>query len=173
MNIKTLLKVKYVLFPALGIICIFFAENVTFMLPYLLGGAMTIVGALIGFSYFQEKRFLEKQSDELAYGIIMFIMGIAFLMKGSNALEAIGITWAIIGIRKASKSLIWAIRKIYDKEHFLVPIVEFLVRITLALLLLFNPVEKFTNHVVILGLELIAVSIPFTRLFPRTREKSM
>lgn len=173
MNIKTLLKVKGVLFPVLGIICIFFAENVTFILPYLLGGAMTIVGALIGFSYFQEKRFLEKQSDELAYGIIMFIMGIAFLMKGSNALEAIGITWAIIGIRKASKSLSWAIRKIYDKKHFIVPIVEFLVRIILALLLLFNPLEKFTNHVVILGLELIAVSIPFTKLFPRTREVPM
>lgn len=65
MNIKKLLKVKCILFPALGIICIFFAENVMFVLPYLLGGAMTIVGTLIGLSYFQEKRFLEKQSDEL------------------------------------------------------------------------------------------------------------
>lgn len=59
----------------------------------------------------------------------------------------------------------WAIRKIYNKKHFIVPIVEFLIRIILALLLLFNPLGKFTNHVVILGLELIVVSIPFTKLF--------
>ncbi|MGN1192398.1 MAG: DUF308 domain-containing protein [Dorea sp.] len=173
MNIKTMLKVKYILFPALGIICIFFAENVTFVLPYLLGGAMIIVGALIGLSYFQEKRFLEKQSDELAYGIIMFIMGIAFLIKGSDALETIGITWAIIGIRKAAKSLNLAIRQIYSKKHFITLIVEFLIRITLALLLLFNPLEKFSKHVVILGLELIVISIPFTKFFSRITDLSM
>ena len=90
----------------------------------------------------------------------MFIMGTAFLIKGSDALEAIGITWAIIGIRKAAKSLNCAIRQFYSKKYFMALIVEFSVRITLALLLLFNPLEKFSKHLFILGLELITVSIP-------------
>ena len=71
---------------------------------------MVLVGTLMVVSYFKEKKFFEKQADELAYSIMMFIMGVAFLLKGSNSLEALGITWAIIGIRKASKSLNVAIR---------------------------------------------------------------
>ena len=61
---------------------------------------MVLVGTLMLVSYFKEKKFFEKQADELAYSIMMFIMGIAFLLKGSSSLEALGITWAIIGIRK-------------------------------------------------------------------------
>ena len=53
---------------------------------------MVLVGVLMVLNYFQEKMFLEKQSDEFSYGIIMFSMGTAFLIKGSDALGAIGIT---------------------------------------------------------------------------------
>ena len=171
-KMKTILKVKSILFPFIGVICILFSDKVTFLLPYLLGSAMVLVGVLMVASYFQEKKFLEKQSDELAYSIMIFIMGIAFLLKGTNSLEALGITWAIIGIRKASKSLNGAIRQFfYRKKHFVVLMVEFLIRISLALLLLFNPLEKLSNHVIILGLELIAISIPFAKLFPYTRDE--
>ena len=38
----------------------------------------------------------------------------------------------------------------------------FLARITLALLLLFDPFEKVSAHIMILGMALIAVSIRFT-----------
>ena len=76
-----------------------------------------------------------------------------------------GTTWAIIGIRKASKSLERAIRQIHAKEHFIAPVVEFFLRITLALILLFDPSEKFSTHVAILGLELIATSIRFSKNF--------
>lgn len=99
-KMNRILKVKSILFPSLGLICIFFSDRVTLLLPYLLGSAMVLVGTLMVVSYFKEKKFFEKQADELAYSIMMFIMGIAFLLKGSSSLEALGITWAIIGIRK-------------------------------------------------------------------------
>lgn len=37
----------------------------------------------------------------------------------------------------------------------------FLIRITLALLLLFDSLEKLSTHIVILGLELVATNIRF------------
>lgn len=129
---------------------------------------MVIVGVLIGISYLHGRRFLNQHSDELAYGVVMSIMGIAFIIQGANALGPLGTTWAIIGIRKASKSLNKAIKQIYMKKHFLASIVEFLIRISLALILLFDPFEKFSTHVVILGLELIATSFQFTKSFPPT-----
>ena len=173
-KMNRILKVKSILFPFLGAICILFADKISCFLPYLLGSAMVLVGVLMVIIYFQEKKFLEKQSDELAYSIMILIMGIAFLFKGINSLEALGITWAIIGIRKASKSLNGAIWQLfYRKKHFIVPLVEFLIRIMLSLLLLFNPIEKFSNHVIILGLELIAISIPFARLFSGTIDEPL
>ena len=67
--------------------------------------------------------------------------------------------------RKASKSLGRAIQQIDAKEHFIAPIMEFLLRITLALILLFDPFEKFSTHIAILGLELIVTSIRFSKNF--------
>ena len=39
---------------------------------------------------------------------------------------------------------------------------EFLIRLTLSVLLLLDPMGKFETHVLILGLELIAVSLRLT-----------
>ena len=158
---KNLIKVKSFIFPILGISCIIWTEHVVRVLPYLLGSAMVIDGLLIGISCFQDKHFLNHDSEELVHGIVMFIMGFAFIIQGENSLGPIGITWSIIGIRKASKSLNQAIQQIYMKEQFIVPLMGFLIRISLALLLLFDSFEKLSTHIVILGLELIATSIRF------------
>ncbi|MGN0153862.1 MAG: DUF308 domain-containing protein [Lachnospiraceae bacterium] len=158
---KNLIKAKPYIFPVIGIICILWAEYVVRVLPYLLGSAMVIDGLLIGISCFQDKCFLNHDSEELVYGIVMFIMGVAFIIQGVNSLGPIGTTWAIIGIRKASKSLNQAIQQIYMKKQFVASFIAFLVRITLALLLLFDSLEKLSTHVVILGLELVATSVRF------------
>lgn len=156
---KLLSNVKYFLFPVLGVIFILFAEHITLILPYLLGISMVLVGILMGIGHFQNKRFLDLDSTELTYGIILFVMGVAFIIQGANSLGPLGTTWAVIGLFKASKSLNQAIHQIYIKKGFIAPAAEFLIRITLALLLLFDPFEKFSTHIIILGLELIAISI--------------
>ena len=158
---KNFIKIKPFIFPIIGIIFILWAEHIVRVLPYLLGSAMVIDGLLIGISCFQDKHFLNHDSEELVYSIVMFIMGIAFIIQGVNSLGPIGTTWAIIGIRKASKSLNQAIQQIYMKKQFVASLIAFLIRITLALLLLFDSLEKLSMHVVILGLELVATSIRF------------
>lgn len=156
---KNFVKIKPFIFPIVGIICILWADHVVRVLPYLLGSAMVIDGSLIGINSLQDKHFLNHDSEELVYGIVMLIMGVAFIIQGVNSLGPIGTTWAIIGIRKASKSLNQAIQQIYMKKKFVTPFIAFLIRITLALLLLFDSLEKLSTHIVILGLELVVTSI--------------
>lgn len=151
------------LFPIVGIVCVLFSAYVTICLPYLLGGAMVLVGLAHCVFYFRDKRYLAANSTELARGLILLIMGIVFILQGSKSLGPMGTTWAIIGIRKASRSLDKAVQSMHQKEHSAAPLLLFFVRITLALLLLFDPFEKFSTHIMILGLELIAVSIRFTK----------
>ena len=159
---KRMMAILGCLFPIIGAVCIFFPEYVTKGLPYLLGGAMAVDGAAHIAIYIQSKPLSDDRSDQLARGLVLLIMGCAFMLQGARSLGAIGITWSIIGIRKASKSLSEMIRRIRHKEHFLSSLLLFLARITLALLLLFDPFEKVSAHIMILGMELIAVSIRFT-----------
>ena len=159
MAAKLVENIRNIVFPILGVVFILFSDHVTRILPYLLGGAMVLASILWGINAFQNQNLVREHSEELTYSIILMIMGVAFIVQGSNALGAIGTTWAMIGIGKASKSLKQVFYRLCQKQHFAIPMIEFLLRMTLALLLLFHPFEKFSTHIIILGLELIAISI--------------
>lgn len=166
MTAKLVEKVRSTVFPILGVVFILFSDHVTRILPYLLGGAMVLTAILWGISACQNRDLVLEHSEGLTYSIVLMIMGVAFILQGANALGAIGTTWAMIGIGKASKSLKQAIHRLCQKQPFAVPVIEFLLRMTLALILLFHPFEKFSTHIIILGLELIAVSIRLPQSFP-------
>lgn len=159
---KYLQKAIFWLFPIIGALCIFCSERITAVLPYLLGSAMILAGLIRGAGYIKSRDTLDRNAAELSYGLVMLIMGIVFVIKGSHALGPLGTTWAIIGIRKASKSLERAIEQMRLKRGFFRPLAEFLVRLTLALVLLFDPFEKFSTHIIILGVELMVISVRLT-----------
>ena len=166
MTAKIVENIRNIVLPILGVIFILFSNHVTRILPYLLGGAMVLASILWGINAFQNQNLVREHSEELTYSIILMIMGVSFILQGSNALGAIGTTWAIIGIGKASKSLKQAFYRLCQKDHFAIPMIEFLLRMTLALILLFHPYEKFSTHIIILGLELIAVSTRLPQSLP-------
>ena len=166
MTAKLVENIRNIVFPILGVVFILFSDHVTRILPYLLGGAMVLASILWGINAFQNQNLVREHSEELTYSIILMIMGVAFIVQGSNALGAIGTTWAMIGIGKASKSLKQVFYRLCQKQHFAIPMIEFLLRMTLALILLFHPFEKFSTHIIILGLELIVVSIRLPQSLP-------
>ena len=166
MAAKLVENIRNIVFPILGVVFILFSDHVTRILPYLLGGAMVLASILWGINAFQNQNLVREHSEELTYSIILMIMGVAFIVQGSNALGAIGTTWAMIGIGKASKSLKQVFYRLCQKQHFAIPMIEFLLRMTLALILLFHPFEKFSTHIIILGLELIVVSIRLPQSLP-------
>ena len=84
------------------------------------------------------------------------------VLHGADSLGPLGTTWAIIGLRKASKSLSRAIQARETGMAFYTSLAEFLIQLTFSVMLLFYPAEKFKTHVALLGLELFAVSIRLT-----------
>lgn len=155
-------RIIYCLFPITGLICIFFSDHVTAILPYLLGGAMLAVGALRTGVCLHSREHSSENTGRLAQGLILSVVGIMFMIKGESAVGAVGTVWAIIGIRKAAQSLDQTIQLCYTKQRFLISALTFAVRMTLALVLLFNPFEKFSTHIMILGFELIVITIRFS-----------
>ena len=137
-----------------GAFCILTPNHVVKILPYLVGGSMSLLG---GFSIADWSRNRKKgtTSTDLAYGLVLLIIGISFVFQGQKALFSMGIVWAMIGIRKAAQTLIRLIDAVDHQNPYWYQVIEFCVRILLALLLLFDPYGKFTPHLRILGAELI------------------
>lgn len=151
------------LFVTIGLLFVFFPGQITAGLPYILGGAMTAAGILYGVLCFRSREEGADRSTELANALVLLIVGILCMLHGKNSIGPLGTTWAIIGLRKASKSLSRIIQSRGNGMAFYASLAEFLMRLTFSVILLFYPVEKFETHVVLLGLELIAVSIRLTR----------
>ena len=158
---KNLTRLRYILFPLMGITCIVFASHIMALLPYLLGGTMIFTGMLMIFLNIEEGEFLRSMTEEMAYGSTMVIVGIVFVIKGAEALPAVGTTWALIGTVKAAKSLHRTFQRIYMHQNCLLSLLEFVVRLVLSILLLFNPIDKIHGHVILLGLELLFSNIRF------------
>lgn len=153
------------LFAVIGLLCVIFPAQITAALPYVLGVAMAAAGILYCLPHFHSHEARVEHSTELATGCVLLVVGIVCLVHGEEFIGPMGIVWAIIGVRKAAKSLAGAIETFGANRACVAALVEFAVRMILSVLLLLYPMEKFTGHIVLLGLELIAVSIrPAKRL---------
>ena len=158
-------RIVWGLFAVIGLLCVIFPAQITAALPYVLGIAMAAAGILCCRPYFRSREERVEHSAELASGCVLLVVGIVCLVHGEEFIGPMGIVWAIIGIRKAARSLSRAIQEFGANLTCAASLVEFVVRMTLSVLLLLYPMEKFTGHIALLGLELIAVSIrPAKRL---------
>lgn len=153
------------LFAAIGVLCIAFPRQITAALPYVLGGTMILAGVIDGIYFFHNRELWAERCEALANGFVLLTLGITCIVHVTGSIVPMGIAWAIIGLRKASRSLADTIRAFKAKTSFAASFLEFLIRMTCSVLLLFYPAEKFEGHIVLLGLELIAVSVRFTKQF--------
>lgn len=151
------------LFAAIGLLCVVFPGQITAGLPYVLGGAMAAAGAVYGAAYFRDREGWVNRSSELAHGLILFVVGLLCVLHGADSIVPLGTTWAIIGLRKASKSLSRMIQNYGNGVAFFASFAEFLIRLVFSAMLLFYPTEKFQTHVILLGMEIIAASIRLTK----------
>ena len=123
---------------------------------------MAVAGAAYVIGYFRSHTETDR-SSELAGGFVLLVVGILCVLHREQSIGPLGTTWAIIGIRKASRSLSSLIQDRRRGMGAFLYFAEFLVRFTFSIMLLFYPTEKFETHVMLLGLELIVVSVRLTK----------
>ena len=160
---KTAKQLLCALFAIIGLLCVLFPIRITRGLPYVLGGAMAAAGVVYSVSYFRSRP--SGHSAELASGLVLLLVGISCVLHGADSIVPLGTVWAVIGIQKASKSLAAAIERTNEGSARIFSFLGFLIRLTFSMVLLFYPEEKIQTHVVLLGLELMIVSIRLTRKY--------
>ncbi|MGI5976703.1 MAG: DUF308 domain-containing protein [Candidatus Limivicinus sp.] len=157
------MQLNNLLLLTVGLLCLLVPHHIAAFLPYILGGIMAASGFLTVLKWTRQSGE-EKQNSSLnlARGFLLLVLGLSFVIQGRSSLVSLGIAWAIFGIIKSVNPLICLINSTQDHRAALKYIFEFMLRLGLALLLLFDPYGKFTPHLRILGLELIAVHFHLT-----------
>lgn len=153
----------------LGILCLFFTDFIYKLLPYIMGGFMAGTGALAIAGSVLSKEYLKLETKLSSSGIVVFVIGIAIIVRGAQADGLIGVAWGILGLIQGSESLNIAIYNLAHKKKWPADMLQAAVQITLALLLLVDPASKLYPHMPILGLELLTMGLHIFRKIKASR----
>lgn len=146
-----------------GFQCLLFVDFIYKMLPYIMGGVMAVTGALAIVGSVLDGEYKKLETKLSSSGILVLVIGIAIIVRGEQADGLIGVAWGILGLIQGSESLNVAIYNLAHKKKWPADMLQAAVQITLALLLLVDPVSKLYPHMRILGLELLAMGFHIFR----------
>lgn len=156
---KQVNRVIRLLLPLMGLVCILAPMQVAGVLPYLLGGVMLLNGLVQGARHLRSRCFLQPGAQQLGQDLVLVVVGAATLCAGDGAVTMMGITWGMLGLRKAAATANEALANLCQRRPAVLLVLETAIRLVLAMALLFEPFESFSSHLVLLGLELILANI--------------
>jgi len=128
------------------------------VLQYVVGGALALFSVTITIFTLVKYRKTKVFANNIAAGIITAVAAVTVFFLGENSPYAIGVAWAIFGLFKGGREIAETINKIIAKKNFILNLLQALITLALAVLLILDPIEHMTVHMVILGLEIIIVS---------------
>ena len=152
---------SHILLLTIGTILIIFHENISHILPYIIGVNTILISTSFIKDFIIEKNFDEKNTKKLASGIIMFIVGIIIIIQNQDSINLIAISWGIFGLKKGIDELSEAIYNHIQKKKFIITLIHSIIEISLAIILIYNPFEKLSEHIIILGIEYVMLSLQF------------
>lgn len=155
---KRIEKNYWLLLPIVGILCIFIPEIIAKCLPTILGSIMVLTGITDTIFEIKEKRYLATRNNK-ASALILFIMGICFILGQESTIPLMGITWGLLGLQEVNEEIENILIKRSKKENCFLKSVLAGLKLILSLALLFEPDEKFNFHIFLLGLEILSVTI--------------
>lgn len=155
---KIVKTVYRILLPVLGLICIIASKKVILWLPAALGGIMILTGLGNAFFDVKDKKYLDPHEIK-ASSLILTVMGICFILGGEQTIPLMGITWGLLGLQEVNEELKEILSARSQKLPWKKKGICTLFKLILSLALIFEPLEKFRFHIVLLGIEIIIVTL--------------
>ena len=142
-------------FAVIGAALIAFPATFTGIAPHLMG-ALLILYAVVNIALARRFPALGEQllMEKANYGraLVFLVLGVVLLVKRHEAIGPLGSIWATLSIIE----VIEQVNEMAHERRFPIPrVLLVLVTLVLGIMLLFDPVEHFTFHVRILGIEMI------------------
>ena len=144
---RKLRNISKFLFPILGVVLIISPSSFIKILPYVLGITMICVGLIWEIEAIHKGEYKTLSTMESATALVMLIIGIGLLIKRGDSLALLGTTWGFMGLVKGTRLLNYVIYSFGKKNMCWQELIQSIATITLAIILLFNPFDKFSTHV--------------------------
>lgn len=142
-----------------GVICIFFHEEIYKWLTDVCAIVLLVKGVVKLIEGIKEDHHKDLNGKKFEVALVMIAFSIAILIKQNDAFVVVVIFWGLLGLNKSANYLNEALYKIHKKEGGIVALLKAVIEFTLSILLIFDPLGKALEQIVILGVELIIEGI--------------
>lgn len=155
--VRQIIRINKMLFyiPT-GIIIIVLREKLIDYLSYIVGIPMLIL-SLEGLVYEVVNKSYKTMHNRLGEEVIKIILSVLIIFAFDDNVLIISIIWGIIAILQAVKELSKSIYEInYQKNYkYLILLIQTVLEIIFAILLIIEPEEHVSFHLVLLGIEML------------------
>lgn len=153
--------IEEIVLPITGMLLVTLAPYFTAFVGYLVGGAMLLFGGLMMGHAIWRREYASRETHNTSIALSMLVFGVIVLIKHDDCLVMLGTIWGIYGIFFGVGDLTELFCRIASREPCIALGIEAVAGLVLSVLLLLHPVEHFTTHVRILGVELILASLRY------------
>ena len=145
-----------------GALCIFKTQQITEVLPYIVGGMMVLIGTARFISALIRKEYRHLRTNQTATSLIVTALGIMILIQhiveeNDSAITFISIVWGILGLFEGAHAFNHAFKRIANSERCVYYLIKGLIECIVAFMLLYEPTNHDTHHfhIIVFGAQLI------------------
>ncbi len=172
---KTVSYIISVLYIILGLTCALCAlifdeirhtEIKKTIFPYVVGAKKIILGVMKFLKNISTKEYASTHTNVTATSVIYIIIGLMIVIEsalsltyaegeGSWSIGFIGIVWGVYGLTEAAHAFNHAFSRIARSENFVYFLIKGIIQLVLAIMLLYDPNEHISMHIIVFGIQLI------------------
>ena len=148
-----------------GVLCVSITEHVVVALPYIVGGAMALLG-LTGFIISLVRReYRTVKTNKTATSIIATLLGIMILVEqfdpDSDPIMLISIIWGVLGLIEGAYAFNLSFKRMSEARRFAYFLLKGIVECVVAFILLYKPESEGAHflHIVVFGISLMADAV--------------
>lgn len=153
------------LYFIVGMLCVSITNQIIESLPYIVGGAMVLVGLLRFISALRKREYRHTKTNHTATSLILTAVGIMVVvehfLEHDAAITFISIAWGIMGLFESAHAFNHAFKRIANSERCIYYIIRGVIELIVAFMLLYQPDSHSAHnfHIIVFGVNLIFDSI--------------
>ena len=160
---------RRILLLVLGILVLLLRDHLTGMIHIVVGVAIIVITLMMLITTIREKNYDDPKDPRLTMSVIGLILGLMILgHPKQDSIHFIGIAWGLQGLSSGVHELHLAFCAFRRKQKFLVALIHGGIETCLSMMLVFNPLEEISMHVLVLGIEMIIQALEFPALTEST-----
>ncbi len=169
---KVVMYVLSVIYIIVGVLCMSITSLITEILPYLVGGMLTLAGVIKFIVALVQKEYRSVNTNATATSLIATLLGIMIIVQKidpySDPVMMISVIWGVLGLFESAYAFNHVFKRIANSERCIFYLIRGIMECAVAFMLLYQPENHDVHffHIIVLGVNLVVDGItmlPFVK----------